>query len=415
MSVTIGQDVETSQEVAIGDIERRSGLYILGEPWMGKTDLLVSLMLQDIKNGHGLFFLDPHGAAIRDLRTRCSPDRRKEVEVLTPESPEFGINLLACRDSTNVQEERAAFERAYRVFRKVFGENWTPGLYTVIANILSVFLENPDCTLADVPRFFRDAEFRNRLIGNVTIHQSAAGFWHQVFAARGEQDQQEELQAAMTRVGMLFSHPSVSNIVGKRETTIDFTEAMEKQRILLMNIPGNLASEVKTFIGALILSELLQAVRWRPMDKREQFCVYIDEFQHFLTNDFAYQITEARGEPDIFDEMFAEYAGISVAEVAKRKEYGVAYTISQQERRWHVGDEGWVFAAANAAANKIVFQLTGNDAKAMAREFALKAQDIAGLSPFTAYAKVIHEDSGEHVVWKGKIRVIGKAAEERVL
>ena len=45
--------METGELVSIGDIERRSGLYILGKSGMGKTSLLVNLILQDIKNGHG--------------------------------------------------------------------------------------------------------------------------------------------------------------------------------------------------------------------------------------------------------------------------------------------------------------------------------------------------------------------------
>src|SRR5687767_610025 len=42
--VTIGTDLQTGENVEIGDIERRSGLYILGKSGMGKSTLLVNLM-----------------------------------------------------------------------------------------------------------------------------------------------------------------------------------------------------------------------------------------------------------------------------------------------------------------------------------------------------------------------------------
>ena len=82
MSAMIGHAVETGQPVAIGDVERRSGLYVLGIQGMGKTTLLKNLIDQDIGNGHGLFFLDPHGDAIKEVFRRKDDSRLKEVAVL---------------------------------------------------------------------------------------------------------------------------------------------------------------------------------------------------------------------------------------------------------------------------------------------------------------------------------------------
>jgi ABC-type lipoprotein export system ATPase subunit len=67
MYATIGNNLETGELITIGDIERRSGLYVLGKPGMGKSTLLVNLMCQDIGNLHGLFCLDPHGETISNL------------------------------------------------------------------------------------------------------------------------------------------------------------------------------------------------------------------------------------------------------------------------------------------------------------------------------------------------------------
>jgi DNA helicase HerA-like ATPase len=68
--VIIGSDCETGEIISIGDIERRSGLYILGVSGTGKTELIKRLILQDIENGHGVFFLDPHGDAVDALINR---------------------------------------------------------------------------------------------------------------------------------------------------------------------------------------------------------------------------------------------------------------------------------------------------------------------------------------------------------
>ena len=49
--VTLGRDVETDKVIQIGDMERRSGLYILGRPGSGKTTLIKNIIAQDIDNG----------------------------------------------------------------------------------------------------------------------------------------------------------------------------------------------------------------------------------------------------------------------------------------------------------------------------------------------------------------------------
>jgi hypothetical protein len=87
---TIGRDIETGEEITIGDIERRSGLYILGKPGMGKTLLLDSLVLQDIEHGHGVFFLDPHGDAFRDIFVRLSAARKYGVATTVAHQERFG-------------------------------------------------------------------------------------------------------------------------------------------------------------------------------------------------------------------------------------------------------------------------------------------------------------------------------------
>src|SRR4051794_18742831 len=65
--IVLGADTQTGQEIRIDDTARRSGVYVLGKSGFGKSVLLSSMAIQDATNGHGLFFLDPHGDAIRGI------------------------------------------------------------------------------------------------------------------------------------------------------------------------------------------------------------------------------------------------------------------------------------------------------------------------------------------------------------
>src|SRR5919197_1093308 len=104
-SVILGRD-ERGQLLRIGDIERRSGLYILGKPGMGKSALMVNMMIGDCANGHGLFFLDPHGDAITDLVRRIAENRLNRTLLFDPrdETHSFGINLLRCNNINSLTD-----------------------------------------------------------------------------------------------------------------------------------------------------------------------------------------------------------------------------------------------------------------------------------------------------------------------
>ena len=54
--------------IDISDNARRSGLYILRKPGMGKSTLIVNLINQDLSREYNsVFFLDPHGEAIKNV------------------------------------------------------------------------------------------------------------------------------------------------------------------------------------------------------------------------------------------------------------------------------------------------------------------------------------------------------------
>ena len=152
--VIIGEDPETKKEVRIRDVDRHSGTYIIGTAGTGKTTLLSHLIDQDIHHGHGLFFLDPHGDAIEALLANSSYAERLERDGIlldpTVESATFGVNLLACRNPANMNARLTAYNRAYRVFERLFGNEWGEygawgvWLQEMLQYTLYAFIENQE-------------------------------------------------------------------------------------------------------------------------------------------------------------------------------------------------------------------------------------------------------------------------------
>jgi hypothetical protein len=356
-AVTIGRSTDTGHDLALGDIERRSGLYVLGKPGMGKTTLLVNLILKDIAHGHGVFFLDPHGDAVDDILKRSdSPRLLTDVVELDPQHPThtFSINLLACNDIASWRAREDTYARARAVFWKLFETDdqatWLP---LVLQNTLYAFIESPGYSLADVPEFLDNPDFRNHILSQVKYNTPASDFFRKGFHPR-------QAQPLRDRLALLLGHPPVRHIVGQPTTTVDFAQMMQERKILLIKLSANLAPDQKRFIGMLLVSELLQAVRARgalPAEERHQFCIFVDEFQNFVSSeDFAALINEGR-------------------------KFGVATTIAHQERYGQLAGNRALLGATAAAANKVYFQLAGDDAREVALDFARPPPTETRLEP----------------------------------
>ena len=353
-AVLLGMDVANGEPVRIGDIERRSGLYILGKPGMGKSALTVGIAIEDIINRHGIFFLDAHGDAILALLDRCPSNALTDrVKVFDIEDKEFsvGINLLHFENVEDLQERNNTYTRVFNIFNKIWEDDFGPWLQLILQNILWAFIENQDYTLADVPMFLnpRYEDFRNHIIDNIKYNPTVANFWRYEFFSRQVQNQQERVDAALTRINILLSHQYVRDIIGQQKTTIDFNAMLAGNDVWLFKLSANLAEDQKKFIGTILISELLHAVRNRdklPEEKRTQFCIFIDEFHNFASsNDMGTLVTEGR-------------------------KFGVACTFAHVERFGQLAHNQKLLGATLATASKVFFQLIVPDAIEMAPEIS---------------------------------------------
>lgn len=237
MPAVLGCDVQTGQSVSIGDIERRSGLYVLGKSGMGKSSLLVNILLSDITSGYGVFFIDPHGDAIRDLdqRLQYSPI------ILDPQHEDtvFGINLLACKNIQSFSDRTNTYIRAYNIFHKLWKEQWGPWMQLIMQHALYVFIENQDYTLAELPLFLRNPEFRTYLLHNVTYAMDSVDFWRYEY-------QEKQSEAVRTRINTFLGHPHVKHIVGQQATSINFQEIMGTGQVVCVRLLAGLPEDIKS-------------------------------------------------------------------------------------------------------------------------------------------------------------------------
>jgi hypothetical protein len=340
----LGKDIETNTPVVLGDIERRSSLYVLGKPGTGKSTLLTTLAHQDMAAGLSGFFLDPHGEAVTKavakLPVRFDPCN---VIILDPAGEErvFGINPLHCEKLSSFTAREDTLQKTYTVFKRLWEKEaqWGLWLPLILRNSLPVLIET-GYTLAEMPMFLVNRDFRSYVLEKAIYSGELADFWNYEF-------KEDQAQPALIRVRSLLSNRYVRHIIGQKETMVDFAKLTTTPgKFVFLKLPPNLDDESRHFIGTIIVSELQHAIMSRK-DTWHTFCLYVDEFQHFATDQFAKFILEGR-------------------------KFGCAITLAHQERIGQFGENEKILGATMACANKVIFQCTVKDARELAPEFAQK-------------------------------------------
>jgi hypothetical protein len=356
--VPLGYSQDEQRKIHLGDLERRSGLYILGKPGVGKSVLLTNIAMWDIYNKHKVFFLDPHADAIADLTKRFYGDKQFQAYLFDPEDREysFGINLLYCWKTDDLTMVTDTYTRAYNVFFKLWEDSWGVWLQLILQNTLWALIEHGEYTLAEVPLFLnpQNEAFRKEILSKVKLNPACRDFWEYEFFQRRKGDQQERIDAALTRINTLLTHPYVRHIIGQKKSTMhfDYVFNAKDQFVFLFKLSANLSEDIKKFIGTIIFSELLHAVRGRMVEfDRSQLCIFVDEFQNFASSDdIRSLITEGR-------------------------KFGCSLNFAHQERFGQFADQQKLMGATLAAVNKVLFQVTVKDASELAPEFAKDAPD----------------------------------------
>lgn len=276
--------------------DRRRHMYLLGKTGMGKSTLLTNLILQDIHNGHGCAFLDPHGDAIEYILKRIPEHRKKDVIYFNPSDTQFpvGFNIF---EQVKDEEMFLLASGMMAVFQRIWEGAWSARMEYILNNTLLALLETPGNTLLDVVRMLQDDDFRKEVVSKI-IDPVVKNFWIKEFAAFNDKYRTEAIAPILNKIGQFFSTSIIRNILGQQKSTINLRDIMDNQKILLINLTkGKLGDDNSALLGSLMITRIQLAAMSRvdiPESERKDFYMYVDEFQNFVTDSFAVILSEAR-------------------------------------------------------------------------------------------------------------------------
>ena len=285
-------------EFGIKREDRRKHFYILGKTGVGKSTVFKNMFISDILRGEGACIVDPHGELVEELLDHIPPERVDDVIYFNPTDTSYpiGFNLLELKDKS--QRDLIA-DGVVEVFKKQFGDSWGPRLQYILTNTVATALEAQGTTLLSVPRLLMDRNYRKFILKHVE-DPILVKFWEEEFAQMSQNQKllSEAVSPIQNKVGRFISSAVTRNIIGQVKSTIDLREIMDNKKILLVNLAqGKLGEETASLLGGMIITRLQSTALERvdvSADQRNDFFLFVDEFQNFATDSFAKILSEAR-------------------------------------------------------------------------------------------------------------------------
>lgn len=276
--------------------DRRRHMYIIGKTGVGKTTLIENMVIQDIKNGKGVGVIDPHGELVSRILHFIPKERVNDVVYFNPADIGWPIAFNVIEEVPK-EWRHLVVAGLMGVFKKIWPDVWSARMEYILNNSLLALLEYPNSTLLGVNRLLSDSDFRKAVIDKITDPVVKA-FWEKEFSSYNQRYASEAVAPIQNKIGQFISNPLIRNIIGQRESKLDFRGIMDNKKIFLANLSKGLIGEDNSdLLGALIITKMQLSAMSRvelPEEERVDFYLYVDEFQNFSTESFANIFAEAR-------------------------------------------------------------------------------------------------------------------------
>jgi hypothetical protein len=279
--------------------DRNKHMYVIGKTGMGKSTLLENMAIQDIRNGEGIAFIDPHGGTADKLLDYIPAERMKDVVYFAPFDMNNPIAFNVMED-VGYDKRHLVVSGLMATFKKIWVDAWSARMEYILTNTLLALLEYPGATLLGVNRMYTDKAYRKAVVENVK-DPIVKDFWVKEFATYTDRYTQEATPAIQNKIGQFTGNPLIRNIIGQPTSSFDIRKMMDERKILIMNLSkGQVGETNMRLLGSMLTTRIYLAAMSRAdlsadeIKRLPNSFFYVDEFQNFANETFAEILSEAR-------------------------------------------------------------------------------------------------------------------------
>jgi hypothetical protein len=356
--------------------DRLRHFYVIGQTGTGKSTMLRNMIIQDIKRGDGVCFIDPHGSDVMDILSHIPKERYEDVIYFDPSHTDrpMALNMLEYNRS-NPEQKTFVVNELFSIFQKLYGgvpESMGPMFEQYFRNATMLVIEDPDsgCTLLDVSRVMAVKSFRDMKISRCK-NPIVVQFWKDIAEkAGGEGSLQNMVPYITSKFDVFLANDIMRPIIAQEKSSFNFREIMDSKKILLVNLAkGRLGDINSQLIGLILVGKILMAALSRVDSFGKDmppFYLYIDEFQNVTTPSIATILSEAR-------------------------KYKLSLTVAHQFIAQL--DDKIKDAVFGNVGNMAVFRVGAEDAEFLEKQFepVFTAKDIMNIDNMNCYVKMLSQ------------------------
>lgn len=370
-------------EVRITPRDRRRHLYIIGQTGTGKSSFMKHMIEQDLVLGNGLCVIEPHGDFAEHALSVVPHERVNDVVYFNPSDLEMplGLNMLEF-DPAHPEHKTLLINELLAIIDKLYNlkETGGPLFEKYFKNACLLLMddyqydpadESKIPVLADISRVLVDTDFRLDKLSRER-DPLVKQFWElEAQKAGGESSLANMAPYISSKVDTFVSNDYLRVIINQKRSTINFREIIDNKKILVVSLSkGRIGETNAQLLGMMVVGKLLIAALSRvdvPEEQRQDFYLYLDEFQNITTDSIATILSEAR-------------------------KYRLNLTIAHQfikQLKEPIRD-----AVFGNAGSLVVFRVGPDDAEALKSFFepVFTPQDLVNIDNFNAYLKLLIND-----------------------
>ena len=292
----------TKKPIRLALPDRQRHMYVVGQTGTGKSTFLENLALQDMLNGNGFAFVDPHGDVVERLMAMVPKERTEDIIYFSPADMEYpmGLNLF---EFQHEDQKDFLIQEALNMLQKLYDPQHQgimgPRYEHIFRNAAQAIMADPaGGTFVDIPKLFRDPKFLQQKLQHVK-DINTLDFWQKEYPASQRSNDAGEINSwFVSKFGAFLSNEMMRNVIGQTKSAFDLRDVMDNKKILLVNLSKGRTGDLNSkLLGMVFVMKFQAAAMSRsdiPEEERVDFSLYVDEFQNFSTDSFATIMSEAR-------------------------------------------------------------------------------------------------------------------------
>ncbi len=288
------------RELRVTDEDRFRHIYILWQTGTWKSTLMLSQAIDDMDHWRWFCFIDPHWDAVEFLLKHFPKERIDDLIYFDLWNTAYPIWLNPLEVSSEDQDEQDVVTNdLVEMFIQMYGpEIFWPRIQDYFRNACFLLMDQPEWwTIVDIMRLFTDDAFAEAKIRNIK-NPVVAAWWNKTYKKMWDREKAEIIPFIQAKFWPFTTGIYVRNIIWQPKSAFKMYDAMQENKIILMNLAKWIAwEETSKLIWKIISMQVKLSALKRakiPESERKPFYLYVDEFQNYVSASFESILSEAR-------------------------------------------------------------------------------------------------------------------------